>query len=43
MILRLPFTQTKKKKINGPFSTIEPIGICEEKDLNVILVPVVGF
>ena len=33
----------KEEKINGPFSTIEPIGICEEKDLNVILVPVVGF
>ena len=39
----IAFYSDKEEKINGPFSTIEPIGICEEKDLNVILVPVVGF
>ena len=37
----IAFYSDKEEKINGPFSTIEPIGICEEKDLNVILVPVV--
>ena len=39
----IAFYSDKEEKINGPFSTIEPIGICEEKDLGVILVPVVGF
>ena len=39
----IAFYSDKEEKINGPFSTIEPIGIHEEKDLDVILVPVVGF
>lgn len=39
----IAFYSDEEEKINGPFSTIEPIGICEEKDLDVILVPVVGF
>ena len=43
MILRLPFIRIEKKKSKGPFSTIEPIGMHEVKDLDVILVPIVGF
>ena len=39
----IAFYSDKERKINGPFSTIEPIGIHEEKDLDVILVPVVVF
>ena len=39
----IAFYSDIEEKIKGPFSTIEPIGIHEEKDLDVILVPVVGF
>ena len=39
----IAFYSDQEEKINGPFSTIEPIGIFEEKALDVILVPVVGF
>ena len=39
----IAFYSDQEEKINGPFSTIEPIGLSEEKDLDIILVPVVGF
>ena len=39
----IAFYSDHEEKIQGKFSTIEPIGIHEEKDLDVILVPVVGF
>ena len=39
----IAFYSDQEEKINGPFSTIEPIGLSEEKNLDVILVPVVGF
>ena len=39
----IAFYSDREEKSKGPFSTIEPIGIHEEKDLDVILVPVVGF
>lgn len=39
----IAFYSDQEEKIKGKFSTIEPIGICEEKKLDVILVPVVGF
>lgn len=39
----ITFYSDQEEKINGPFSTIEPIGLSEEKNLDVILVPVVGF
>lgn len=39
----IAFYSDHEEKSKGPFSTIEPIGIQEEKDLDVILVPVVGF
>lgn len=39
----IAFYSNQEEKINGPFSTIEPIGLSEEKNLDVILVPVVGF
>ena len=39
----IAFYSDQEEKINGPFSTIEPIGLSEEKNLDIILVPVVGF
>ena len=39
----IAFYSDHEEKNKGPFSTIEPIGIQEVKDLDVILVPVVGF
>lgn len=39
----IAFYSDHEEKIQGKFSTIESIGIHEEKDLDVILVPVVGF
>ena len=39
----IAFYSNQEEKINGPFSTSEPIGLSEEKNLDVILVPVVGF
>ena len=39
----IAFYSDQEEKINGPFSTIEPIGLREEKNLDVILAPVVGF
>ena len=39
----IAFYSDHEEKSMGPFSTIEPIGIQEVKDLDVILVPVVGF
>ena len=39
----IAFYSDHEEKSKGPFSTIEPIGIQEVKDLDVILVPVVGF
>lgn len=39
----IAFYSDHEEKKQGKFSTIEPIGIHEEKDLDVILVPVVGF
>ena len=39
----IAFYSDQEEKINGPFSTIEPVGLSEEKNLDVILVPVVGF
>ena len=39
----IAFYSDREEKSKGPFSTIEPIGIQEVKDLDVILVPVVGF
>ena len=37
------FYSDHEEKIQGKFSTIEPIGMHEVKDLDVILVPIVGF
>lgn len=39
----IAFYSDHEDKTQGKFSTIEPIGINEEKNLDVILVPVVGF
>ena len=39
----IAFYSDYEDKTQGKFSTIEPIGINEEKNLDVILVPVVGF
>ena len=39
----IAFYSDQEEKINGSFSTIEPIGLSEEKNLDIILVPVVGF
>ena len=39
----IAFYSDREEKSKGPFSTIEPIGMHEIKDLDVILVPVVGF
>lgn len=39
----IAFYSDREEKSKGPFSTIEPIGMHEVKDLDVILVPVVGF
>ena len=39
----IAFYSDREEKSKGPFSTIEPIGMHEVKDLDVILVPIVGF
>ena len=39
----IAFYSDQELKVKGKFSTIEPVGIKEEKNLDVILVPVVGF
>ena len=39
----IAFYSDREEKSKGPFSTIEPIGMHQVKDLDVILVPVVGF
>ena len=39
----IAFYSDREEKSKGPFSTIEPIGMHEVKNLDVILVPVVGF
>ena len=39
----IAFYSDREEKSKGPFSTIEPIGMHEVKDLDVILVPVVVF
>ena len=39
----IAFYSDQEEKQKGKFSTIEPVGIQEIRDLDVILVPVVGF
>ncbi len=41
--IHIAFYSDKEKKVYGKFNIVEPIGIEEVNDLDVIIVPVVGF